>query len=330
MVDRYTQSGVNIQAGYEVSKNIKAQLSAQEGSNIGNFGGIYDLAKLKLKSPVMVSGADGVGTKLLLAIKHNRHETIGIDCVAMCVNDVIAQGAQPLYFMDYLAVDEVNPDKIKQIISGVIQGCQLSDMQLIGGETAEMSDLYAKDHYDLAGFATGVLEKSDLLNMQNIQTGDAIIGLISDGVHANGFSLIRDIFFKKNHYEDDEALVSELLKPTHIYYQETKQLLSKKIIKSMAHITGGGFFENIPRSLPQHLAARIKLDSWPEQAIFGKIANVGDLTRDEMFHIFNMGIGMTLVVSPEHVADILSKNKNAYLIGEVMTKRQDALELVVN
>lgn len=328
MTNEYERSGVNIQAGYQVRDSIKKQLQDQKEMNIGNFGGIFDLDVTQLNNPILVSGTDGVGTKLLISKMSDNYSTIGIDCVAMCVNDIITLGAKPLYFMDYIASGKTKPQKIKQIVEGVISGCKEENIKLIGGETAEMPGLYEDQHFDLAGFSVGIVDKSELLSKKNVEVGDVVLGIKSNGIHSNGFSLVRKIFFEDNDYQSDTELLQELLKPTRIYVNEIMPQLNKKRLKALAHITGGGFYENIPRILPDDLAVRINCNNWPELDVFSKIRSVGRLNKMEMFNIFNMGIGMVMITSKENSKKILNEITDVYSIGEVIVKENDSVELV--
>ena len=294
---------------YSVPIHYKASTDWYETDQDLVFGGCFDLSSYKLKEQVLVSGTDGVGTKLLLAIEEQKHETIGIDCVAMCVNDVVAQGAEQLYFLDYLALGTVNPAKVEAIVAGVAAGCCEANAALIGGETAEMPDMYEADAYDVAGFAVGIAEKSQLLTPSNVKEGDFLIGLPSSGLHSNGYSLVRNIFFKKHSFKTTDKLPElspktlgeELLTPTKIYVKELLPLLKAGLVHGAAQITGGGFLENLPRMFSSALAAEIQLNSWPVLPIFKLIQKYGEIPPEEMYEIFNMGLGMILAVSPEHV-----------------------------
>lgn len=332
MADAYRQAGVDIEAGYETVKKIKKHVTrtARNGvlGQLGSFGGIFDLTSLKMKEPVLVSGTDGVGTKLMLAFQMDQHDTIGIDCVAMCVNDIVVQGAEPLYFLDYIACGKAVPDKIEQIVKGIADGCEQAGCALIGGETAEMPGMYAEDEYDLAGFSVGACEKDHLITGDEISEGDVLIGLPSNGVHSNGYSLVRKIFFEMQQFsldtqlpELDMTLGEELLKPTKIYVKPLLEVLKKHHIKGMAHITGGGFIENIPRMLPKGLGANISLGSWPILSIFKAIEKYGELEQNEMFNIFNLGIGMVIAVPNEEadaiIASLAKQGETSYKIGTV-------------
>lgn len=333
MRDAYKKAGVNIEAGYEAVNKIKNHVKKTRRlgvmGQIGGFGGAFDLSALPYEEPVLVSGTDGVGTKLKIAFMMDRHDTIGIDCVAMCVNDIVVQGAEPLFFLDYIGIGKVIPEKVEQIVQGISTGCIQAGCALIGGETAEMPGLYEEDEYDLAGFAVGACEKSDLITGEEIKEGDILIGLASNGIHSNGYSLVRKIFFDKHQLpldtkmeKLDGTLGEELLKPTRIYVKSILQILENVKVNGMAHITGGGFYENIPRMLPDHLGAEIVKGSWPILPIFEVLEEYGELERDEMFHIFNMGIGFIIAV-PQDEADLALKifqeiGEKAYKIGKVV------------
>lgn len=332
MSKKYEESGVNLESGYEsvrrIQKHIKSTSNLGTIGNIGNFGGLFDLSKYNIKNPVLVSGTDGVGTKLLLAQQANRHNTVGIDLVAMCVNDVLCIGAKPLFFLDYIAVGTNNPNTIEQIVEGISKGCIDAGCALIGGETAEMPDMYQGNHYDLAGYTTGVVEKNDMLDVNNVQEGDVLIGLASSGVHSNGFSLVRKVFFKDNNYYLDQyveelgkTLKEELLTPTMIYVKGVLDVLSKIRVHSISHITGGGFIENIPRALQEHQGAIIYEESLPKLPIFSLLEKLGEIPHQEMYNIFNMGIGMVLVIAKDDVEATLDILKyydyNARVIGTV-------------
>lgn len=336
MANAYKQAGVDIEAGYEAVNRMKKHVdkTMRKGvlSGLGGFGGMFDLSTLGLKEPVLVSGTDGVGTKLMLAFMLDKHDTIGIDCVAMCVNDIVVQGAEPLYFLDYVACGKADPDKIEAIVKGVATGCELAGAALIGGETAEMPGMYSEEEYDLAGFAVGACEKAKLVTGETIQEGDVVIGLASSGIHSNGYSLVRKVLIedaKKDLQEYDETLGcklgEELLKPTRIYVKSLLSALNKYSIKGMAHITGGGFIENIPRMLPGDFGVEIERGTWPIHPIFQLLQQEGDLVEDEMYNIFNMGIGMVVVISADEAADAIAHfnqlGEKAYAIGSIITKQ---------
>ena len=339
--EAYIKAGVDVEAGYEAVKLIAGPVAKTKikgvMSGLGGFGGAFDLSLYNnnnYKEPVLISGTDGVGTKLKIAFLLDKHDTVGIDCVAMCVNDVLCCGAKPLFFLDYVAVGKNLPERVAAIVSGVAEGCVQAECALIGGETAEMPGFYAPDEYDLAGFAVGIAEKAKILDNNNVKPGDVIVALPSSGVHSNGFSLVRKIFkldeFAKNDkrlfkYVEDfgKTLGEELLTPTKIYVKPVLNLLNNKNIniKSIAHITGGGFFENIPRSLNDKVCANIFKDKLRVLNIFKYLMREGNIDFTQMLNIFNMGVGMTLIISPDE-ADAALKilkldNIDAYIIGEI-------------
>ncbi|MBO5789601.1 MAG: phosphoribosylformylglycinamidine cyclo-ligase [Clostridia bacterium] len=326
MKDSYSESyraaGVDITAGYTavelMKKHIKRTQTAGAVSGIGDFGGLFlpDLAGMK--EPVLVSGTDGVGTKLKMAFLMDKHNTVGIDCVAMCVNDVICCGAKPLFFLDYIAVGKNYPEKVASIVEGVAEGCVQSGAALIGGETAEMPGFYPEDEYDLAGFAVGIVDKSKLLDRETMTEGDVMIGLRSSGVHSNGFSLVRKVLDVEN--EDIKTPLAELggksigetlLTPTRIYVKPILSLLEKVTVKGISHITGGGFYENIPRCLKEGMTARIKKADVPVLPIFELIAKRGNISERDMFNTFNMGVGMMVVVAKEDAEKALAALREA-------------------
>lgn len=329
MANAYREAGVNIEAGYEAVERMKkhVQKTARTGvlGGLGGFGGMFDLSSLNLKEPVLVSGTDGVGTKLMIAFWMDKHDSIGIDAVAMCVNDIVVQGAEPLFFLDYIACGKAEPEKIEAIVKGIADGCEQAGCALIGGETAEMPGLYSENEYDLAGFTVGACEKSQLITGENIKSGDVLIGLASSGIHSNGYSLVRKVFnnWSLTEYVDElgSSLGEELLKPTKIYVKPVLSALKKFEVKGMAHITGGGFIENIPRMLPNGLGAAIYEKSWEIPPIFNLITTVGQINQQEMYNIFNMGIGMVMAVDKNIAADLIDHLKqcgeNAYEIGVV-------------
>ena len=308
--DSYAAAGVDITAGYRAVELMKTHIAktmtAGALSDIGGFGGLFELDLTGISRPVLVSGTDGVGTKLKLAFLMDKHDTVGIDCVAMCVNDIICVGAKPLFFLDYIACGKNIPEKIADIVSGVAEGCVQSGASLIGGETAEMPGFYPVDEYDLAGFSVGVVDKAKVFDKTTIQPGDVILGLPSSGVHSNGFSLVRKVL-DVEHADlkapvealGGRSLGETLLPPTRIYVKSILALMEQVQIKSVSHITGGGFYENIPRSLPQGMTAKIKEANVPVLPIFTLIEKAGSVPRREMFNTFNMGIGMTMVVARE-------------------------------
>nr|WP_174683333.1 phosphoribosylformylglycinamidine cyclo-ligase [Lactococcus termiticola] len=318
----YAQSGVDVEAGYEVVERIKKHVARTERAGVlgalGGFGGAFDLSATGVKEPVLISGTDGVGTKLMLAIQADKHDTIGIDCVAMCVNDIIAAGAEPLYFLDYIATGKNIPAQLEQVVAGVAEGCVQAGAALIGGETAEMPGMYGEGDYDLAGFAVGVAEKSQLIDGErDVQAGDVLIGLPSSGVHSNGYSLVRKII---SQMEMTAELEAKLLEPTKIYVKEVLPLVKQGLLHGIAHITGGGFHENIPRMFAKGLTAEIEEGSWPVLEVFQLLEKEGQIKHDEMFEIFNMGIGMVLAVAPENAETVLAQVKG-YKIGQ-MTENQ--------
>ena len=331
--ESYKDAGVDITAGYKsvelMKKHIGRTLAFGKTDTIGGFGGLFELDLEGIKEPVLVSGTDGVGTKLKMAFLTDKHDTVGIDCVAMCVNDIICVGAKPLYFLDYIAVGKNYPEKIAQIVSGVAEGCVQSECALIGGETAEMPGFYAEDEYDMAGFAVGVEDKSKILNKTDVSAGDVIIGLASSGIHSNGYSLVRKIFNlenielnKKMPELDNQSLEEVLIEPTRIYVKPILSLLKKIKVKSIANITGGGFYENIPRALPDNLTAKISKESVPVLPIFKLMQSVGNIDERDMYNTFNMGIGMVVIVSKEDEKDakkVLEElGEKAYTLGEVI------------
>ncbi|MDW4524953.1 phosphoribosylformylglycinamidine cyclo-ligase [Rossellomorea marisflavi] len=317
MANAYRQAGVDIEAGYESVDRIKKHVkrTAREGvlGQLGSFGGMFDLSALNLKEPVLVSGTDGVGTKLKLAFQADRHDTIGIDCVAMCVNDIVVQGAEPLYFLDYIATGKAVPEKIEAIVKGIADGCEQAGCALIGGETAEMPGMYADDEYDIAGFSVGACEKKAIVTGEEIREGDVLIGLASSGIHSNGYSLVRKVFFDDHDFDLesvlpgwDAPLGEVLLTPTKIYVKPVLETLKTFTIKGMSHVTGGGFIENIPRMLPDGLKAHITEGAWDIPPIFGALEEYGRIPREEMYNIFNMGIGFVMVVEKDAAEEVLA------------------------
>ncbi|MGF6375534.1 phosphoribosylformylglycinamidine cyclo-ligase [Clostridiales Family XIII bacterium PM5-7] len=338
--ESYKAAGVDITAGYKAVELMKEHVAKTmmfgNTSDVGGFGGLFELDIKNIKEPVLVSGTDGVGTKLKMAFLMDKHDTVGIDCVAMCVNDIICVGAKPLFFLDYIAVGKNFPEKIAEIVKGVAEGCIQSESSLIGGETAEMPGFYPEDEYDMAGFAVGVVDKSKILKKDSIEEGDVVIALPSSGVHSNGFSLVRKVLDVEN--EDIKSPVSALggkslgetlLTPTKIYVKPMVKLFESVTVKSVAHITGGGFYENIPRSLPKGIGVKIKREDVRVLPIFNYIAEKGNIPERDMFNTFNMGVGMTVIVSKDDVEqtlDILKANgEEAYVLGE--TVRQEGVEI---
>ncbi len=332
MAVNYEKAGVNLEAGYEVVRRIKQHVASTKrtGSmgNIGAFGGMFDLASLNIKEPVLVSGTDGVGTKLKIAFAMDKHDTIGIDAVAMCVNDVLAQGAEPLFFLDYVALGHNIPEKVEAIVAGVAEGCRQAGCALIGGETAEMPGMYEGGDYDIAGFTCGVVEKSQLIDGSKVKVGDVLVGIASSGVHSNGFSLVRKVVADNNldlnaSYEELEGakLGETLLTPTKIYVRQVLEVIRNCDVHGICHITGGGFDENIPRVLSQGQGLAIKEGSWNILPVFRLLEKYGKIPHREMFNIFNMGIGMVIVLDEsqaQKAIDILiAAGEKASVIGRV-------------
>ena len=338
--ESYKEAGVDITAGYkavELMKKHVARTLQAETETIGGFGGLFPLDLTGYKNPVLVSGTDGVGTKLKLAFLANKHDTVGIDCVAMCVNDVICCGAKPLFFLDYIACGKNVPEKIAEIVSGVAEGCVQSGSALIGGETAEMPGFYPEDEYDLAGFSVGIVDRSKVIDKTTMKEGDVIIALPSSGVHSNGFSLVRKVFDVENRdlsvpVEElgGKTLAEALLAPTKIYVKPMLALFDEIRVKGVSHITGGGFYENIPRSIPDGLGAVIDRASVRILPIFDLIAKTGKISERDMFNTFNMGVGMSVIVAqsdaPRALEILRSHGENAYVIGEIV-KSDDGVVL---
>jgi len=334
MAQSYENAGVNLEAGYEVVHRIKRHVQSTErlGSmgNIGSFGGMFDLSKLNIKEPVLVSGTDGVGTKLKIAFALDKHDTIGIDAVAMCVNDVLAQGAEPLFFLDYVALGHNVPAKVEAIVAGVAEGCRQAGCALVGGETAEMPGMYADGEYDIAGYTTGVVEKHRLIDGTRVSAGDALVGISSSGVHSNGFSLVRKIVADKgldlnriyNELNDKQTLGEVLLTPTRIYVRPVLEVIRQLDVHGVAHITGGGFDENIPRILRDGQGFSIQEGTWEILPVFRCLEGWGGIPHREMYNIFNMGIGMVIALPQEQAAQavaILNANgEKAQVIGAVI------------
>jgi phosphoribosylformylglycinamidine cyclo-ligase len=336
--ESYKEAGVDITAGYKAVELMKEHISKTmifgDTSDVGGFGGLFHPDLSDINDPVLVSGTDGVGTKLKIAFKADKHDTVGIDCVAMCVNDIICVGAKPLFFLDYIACGKNDPQRIADIVKGVADGCVQAESALIGGETAEMPGFYPENEYDLAGFAVGIVGRDKILDKTKVREGDSLIGLPSSGVHSNGFSLVRKVLDIENTDIDaplDElggkSLGEVLLTPTVIYVQPVLKLLREVQVKSIAHITGGGFYENIPRSLPDGMAVRIKKDTIKRPAIFDLIQERGNIPERDMYNTFNMGIGMTCIVSPEDEEQALRilrmAGHEAVKIGEVIQSDED-------
>ena len=306
MSQAYQQAGVNIRAGDEAVERIKIHARSTHRPEVigglGGFGGLFALNVQKYREPILVSGTDGVGTKLKLAFELDHHETVGIDLVAMCVNDILVSGAEPLYFLDYIACEKLEPEKIENIVGGIAEGCRQAKCALLGGETAEMPGMYAQNEYDLAGFVVGVVEKDKLITGEGIRPGDLVIGFGSSGLHSNGFSLVRKLLAEKGvsleqSFPDSESAVGDmLLTPTRIYACLASSLNEKGLIKGWSHITGGGLIGNLPRILPKDMSACIQLDKWPRSELFKWLFELADLPPEEMFEVFNMGIGLIAVI----------------------------------
>lgn len=330
----YADAGVDINAGEEAVRlmrgAVRSTFRPEVLADIGSFGGLFALDTAKYREPVLVSGTDGVGTKLRIAMLTDRHDTIGIDAVAMCVNDILTQGAEPLFFLDYLAVGRLLPEKVAEIVAGVAEGCRQAGCALIGGETAEMPGFYGPEEYDLAGFAVGVAERGKIIDGRAILPGDKLIGLPSSGLHSNGYSLARKVLLDAAGYGVDTRLDTlgrtvgeEMLEPTRIYVRAVLPLLERFSIKGLAHITGGGLTENIPRILPAGTAVQIRAEAWPAPPVFELIEKAGRVDKAEMRRTFNMGVGMVLAVSGEDAGpvqeDLAARGEKSYLIGEVTT-----------
>ncbi|GAA4869511.1 phosphoribosylformylglycinamidine cyclo-ligase [Paenibacillus vulneris] len=332
MSDAYKKAGVDIAAGNEaverMKKHVKTTFRPEVMTDLGGFGALFGLNKDKYEEPVLVSGTDGVGTKLKIAFAMDKHDTIGIDAVAMCVNDIVVQGAEPLFFLDYLACDKVVPEKIEAIIKGISDGCVQSGCALIGGETAEMPGMYSEGEYDIAGFTVGIVDKKKIIDGSTIRPGDVVLGLASSGVHSNGFSLVRKLLLEEKGYslhDHIDALGGKLgdvvLEPTKIYVKSVLAALEKVQLKGLAHITGGGFIENIPRMLPADVNVEIDYGSWPILPIFQLMQKDGNISNNDMFRTFNMGIGMVIVVSEEQAAEAAAifeqHGEQVYTLGRV-------------
>lgn len=328
----YKDAGVDKEAGYKQVQLIKDSIKKTHIpgvlSELGGFAGLFQLDTKEITEPVLVSGTDGVGTKLRIAFMMDKHDTIGEDCVAMCVNDILCQGAKPLFFLDYIATGKLVPEKMAEVVEGISTGCIKAGCALIGGETAEMPGFYKEDEYDMAGFSVGVVDKSKIINGSTISEGDYIIGLPSSGIHSNGYSLVRKIVFEKEEMtvdtfipELDSTLGEELLIPTRIYTNPVYSLIENFNIKGISHITGGGFYENIPRMLPEGLTAYVNTSKIRRHKIFDLLQQWGNIELDEMFSTFNMGIGMVLVVSEDELEDVeeflKNKEEEFVLLGEI-------------
>ena len=333
--ESYKNAGVDITAGYKAVELMKKHIARTKttADDIGGFGGLFPLDLMGIKNPVLVSGTDGVGTKLKLAFLMDKHDTVGIDCVAMCVNDVICCGAKPLFFLDYIACGKNVPEKIADIVSGIAEGCVRSGSALIGGETAEMPGFYPIDEYDLAGFSVGVVDRDKVIDKNSMKEGDIVIALKSSGVHSNGFSLVRKVFDIENadiktplEELGGKSLGETLLTPTKIYVKPMLALFKEITVKGVSHITGGGFYENIPRSIPNGLGAKIKKADVKVLPIFNLLQKKGNISERDMFNTFNMGVGMSVVVSKEDASralEILKANgEDAYVLGEIVKSEE--------
>lgn len=337
--ESYKKAGVDVTAGYKAVELMKAHIAKTMTtgalSGIGGFGGLFELDMTGIKKPVLVSGTDGVGTKIKIAFVMNKHNTVGIDCVAMCVNDIICCGAKPQFFLDYIACGKNIPEKIADIVSGVAEGCVQAGCSLIGGETAEHPGLMPEDEYDLAGFSVGVVDKDKILKPDTQKAGDVLIAIKSSGVHSNGFSLVRNVFTVNEqnlarHFSDLGTTLGEcLMTPTKIYVKAIMHLLDKVQVKSISHITGGGFYENIPRSLPKNLAAKIERNAVQVLPIFDLIARTGNIPERDMFNTFNMGVGMIVSVdkndADKAVAAIKEAGEEAYVLGELVESEEGVI-----
>jgi len=329
----YRDAGVDIDAGDEFVDRIKPLVRStfrpEVLTDLGGFGGLFGFQAKKYQDPVLVSGTDGVGTKLKIAFMMNKHDTVGIDLVAMCVNDIAVSGAEPLFFLDYFATGKLSVDTAQQVVAGIAEGCRQAGCALIGGETAEMPSFYPEGEYDLAGFAVGAVDRPKIIDGKTIQPGDAVIGLASSGLHSNGYSLVRRIFFDQAKLtvtsrllELDRPLGDVLLTPTRIYAKQILRLVEEFPIKGIAHITGGGITENLPRVFPDGIGARISRKAWPVPPVFAALARLGPVEREEMYRVFNMGIGLILVVPTAHAAGVMAKanelGDQAWQIGEII------------
>ncbi len=337
--DSYKAAGVDVTAGYRSVELMKAHVARTMTngvlSGIGGFGGLFEIDTTGINKPVLVSGTDGVGTKIKLAFLMDKHDTVGIDCVAMCVNDIICCGAKPQFFLDYIAIGKNYPEKVAQIVSGVAEGCVQSECALIGGETAEHPGLMPEDEYDLAGFAVGVVDKDKILQPETQKPGDVMIGIRSSGVHSNGFSLVRKVFDINEktiavHYDELGTTLGEsLLTPTRIYVKAIMNLIKDVNVKSISHITGGGFYENIPRSLPNGISAKIQRKDVQVLPIFDLIAKAGNVPERDMFNTYNMGVGMTVVVdsadADKAITSLKASGEDAYVLGELVSSDEGVI-----
>ncbi|MHD0398106.1 phosphoribosylformylglycinamidine cyclo-ligase [Staphylococcus simulans] len=338
--DSYKNAGVDIHAGYEAVERMKSHVQRTMRKEVlgglGGFGAAFDLSQLNMQQPVLVSGTDGVGTKLKLAIDYDKHDTIGIDAVAMCVNDILTTGAEPLYFLDYIATNKVVPEVIEQIVKGVSDGCEETNTALIGGETAEMGEMYHEGEYDLAGFAVGAVEKDAYIDGSTVQPGQVVIGLASSGIHSNGYSLVRHLIKESGvdlnaEFEKGRTYLDTFLEPTRLYVKPVLAVKEQVKLHAMTHITGGGFYENIPRALPEGVTAEIDVQSFNTPKVFDWLQEAGNIDTEEMYNIFNMGIGFTLVVDEadaDKTLEILKdQNVEAFKIGKIVEGKEEPIEL---
>lgn len=337
--ESYKEAGVDVTAGYKsvelMKQFVKNTYSKDVISDLGGFGGLYALDTEEMSKPILVSGTDGVGTKLKLAFLMDKHDTIGQDCVAMCVNDIVCCGAKPLFFLDYMALGKNVPEVVATIVKGVADGCVKAGCSLVGGETAEMPGFYQEGEYDLAGFSVGVVDKDKIINSNTIEVGDKVIGIASSGVHSNGFSLVRKIFdvneenLRKYYDELGMTLGESLLTPTKIYVKPVLELIKSMPVKGISHITGGGFYENMPRMLRDGVSLKIQKDSYPVLPIFKLIQNIGNIPERDMYNTFNMGIGMAIIVKAEDAENAVKileeQGEKAYIIGEVVEGNKEII-----
>ena len=338
----YAEAGVDITAGYKavelMKQHVKRTIIPGADTDIGGFGGLFELDMTGITKPVLVSGTDGVGTKLKIAFLMDKHDTVGIDCVAMCVNDIVCAGAKPLFFLDYIACGKNYPEKIADIVKGVAEGCVMAGCALTGGETAEMPGFYPEDEYDLAGFSCGIVDKEKVIDNNSMKEGDVIIGLASSGIHSNGFSLVRKVFDVENadlmspiEALGGKSLGEALLEPTKIYVKPVIALLEEVKVKGISHITGGGFYENIPRSIPDGLCAKVNKSSVKVLPIFELLAKTGNIDERDMFNTYNMGVGMSIVVPADETDKALrilkGAGEDAYVIGEII-KAKEKIQIV--
>ena len=331
----YQAAGVDVERGYESVRRIRSHIARTHRSGVmgglGGFGGLFKPNFAQYKNPVLVSGTDGVGTKIILAQQAEKRDTIGIDCVAMCVNDVLALGAEPLFFLDYLAMGYNDPQVSEELVAGIAEGCVQAGAALIGGETAEMPDLYSKEEFDLAGFCVGAVEEDQMIDGSQIKEGDILVGIPSSGIHSNGYSLVRKIFFKDHHYafdhqlSDGSSLIDCLLEPTRIYVKEVLPLVKKNLVKGMAHITGGGFYENLPRISEADLGFEVDYAKFPTFPIFQEMQDLAKLSTPQMLAVFNMGIGMVLAVAPDKADQVVQQIEDARIIGRVTAPTADKI-----